>query len=129
MSFFLSNNNLNSQQFNYKEIGEEFCKYYFNMVSYYDVNHLYHPQAFITFLEEEFIGVNAYNEKLLSIGSPKFVFNNLNGTIQPLGQNIIISINYYNNILNNNWNKFTNTFILTQLNNNWIIINQIFKIM
>jgi len=132
MSFLLSNNNLNPPQLNYKEIGEEFCKYYYNSFSSYGINgviNLYHPDARITFLEEECANIIAYNQKLLNIGLSKLMFNNLIGTTQPHGTDtVIISVVGDYCTSNNIWNKFTDVFIISLLNGNWIITHHIFKI-
>ena len=131
MSFLLSNNNINPP-FNHREIGQEFCKYYYNTFSFYGlggITTLYHPEARITFLDEECIGVIAYNQKLMNIGFPKLIFNNLVGTAQPLNNDtIIISVIGECCVRNDNWGKFNDVFIITLYNNNWIITNHIFKV-
>jgi hypothetical protein len=132
MSFLLSNNNFNVPQLNHKEIGQEFCKYYYNAFSSQGltgVANLYHPDTQITFLEEECVGLVAYNQKLINLGLYKLMFNNLIGTTQPHGlDTIIISVTgdccAYNGI---QWGKFSDVFIINQLNNNWIITHHIFK--
>jgi len=136
MSFLLSNNNFNAPPLNHKEIGQEFCKHYYNSFSSYGINgvtNLYHQDAQITFLEEECVGLIAYNQKLLNIGLSKLMFNNLIGTTQPHEINsIIISVTgdccVYNNLQNNNWGKFSDVFIINQINGNWFITHHIFKV-
>ncbi len=137
MSFILSNNNFNVPQLNHKELGQEFCALYYNSFSSHGINgvvNLYHPSAQITFLDEECIGVIAYNQKLINIGISKIVFNNLIGTTQSHGADtIIISITgeccpYIGLHCDNNWNKFSDVFILNQINGNWIISHHIFKV-
>jgi hypothetical protein len=131
MSFLLSNNNFNPLQLNHKELGQEFCKYYYNAFSSYGINgvvNLYHPYAQITFLEEECVGVVAYNQKLINLGLSKLMFNNLIGTTQPHGtDNIIISVAGDCCAHNGIWGKFTDVFIISLLNGNWIITHHIFK--
>jgi hypothetical protein len=129
MSFLLTNNN--PPPLNHKEIGQEFCKYYYNAFSSQGINgisHLYHPEAKITFLEEECIGVIAYNQKLSNIGLPRLTFNNLIGTTQ-LHSNDCIIINVAGDCCANDgiWGKFSDVFIITLSNGNWIIIHHIFK--
>jgi hypothetical protein len=136
MSFLLSNNNNYSPPFNHREIGQEFCKYYYNTFSSCGLNgiaHLYHPEAKITFLEEECVGIIEYNQKLSNIGLPLLSFNNLIGTTQPHNNDtIIISVNgdccVSNGFRNNNWGKFSDVFVITLFNGNWVIIHHIFKV-
>jgi len=131
MSFVLSNNNFNIPQLNHKEIGQEFCKYYYNAFSSQGlpgVANLYHQNAQITFLEEECIGIVAYNQKLLNIGLCKLMFNNLVGITQAHDQDTII-ISVTGECCATCWGKFTDVFIINQQNNNWIITHHIFSLL
>jgi hypothetical protein len=138
MSFILTNNAINNQPiFDYKHVGLEFSKYYYNMFSsqgLQNLSNLYDLNALITFLEEECIGFVALNQKMSNLGINKMLFNNLIGTTQPhQDDSVLLNVTGECAVSTNNsgvpiWGKFNDVFILTLINGNWIIKQHIFKI-
>ena len=136
MSFILSSNGVQPPppypHLSHKEIGQEFCKYYYNAFASNGINgiaNLYHPEALITFLEEECVGSVAFSQKLNNLGLTRLLFNNLVGTTQPHNNDtVIISVSGDCCAHTNHWGKFSDVFVISLMGGNWVIVHHIFKV-
>jgi hypothetical protein len=123
----------------YKQIGEEFCKvYYENMMKngLNGVSHLYCPNICITFLDDECSQLIALNQKFQNLGIARFNYSHISGIVQPIGNdNIVINVTGHCasvgiNGMCSEWTRFSETFILARYNdtNLWAIRQQLYKL-
>lgn len=116
----------------YKQIGEEFCKYYYNQYDE-DIKKLYetyHPQAKISFDNKEFLGPESFIKFIEQSGLYKFTHYDINITVQPVDDTcILITCNGHISINNSIFlNKFVES-LLVQRNeiNRFYICNNVIK--
>lgn len=125
--------NLADVRLNYKQIADEFCKYYYTL---YDANMallstLYYPESQFTYQDSEFNGFDNLLNGLRMNGIYKFTHHSLNITTQPFGPaNIIINIIGILSINDSIYqNKFIETIVLQRDDFNMLrIFSTIFKI-
>jgi len=131
--FRVSHSNSIDIRINYKQLADEFCKYYYSLydTNFILLNNFYNQASQFTFQDEEILGFNNLLEKLRSNGYYKFTHNNMKINSQPIGQNNLL-INILGNISINDsifQNKFIETIILQKDNlNKFEIFSTIFKI-
>lgn len=137
MSFFISRND----DYNYKNIGHEFCINYYNDVEYNGYNSTakyYYSDAKISFLGREFNDFSSFINELNRLNIKSMSINNISGINQPeLNKKILINTTGNFCIKDNNnsiyqltgSNIFSNTFVLVFNDNTqqWHITNHIFK--
>lgn len=134
MSFTLRPNLIDAK-LNYKQIADEFCKYYY---SKYDTNFdsltsLYYPDSQFTYQDEEVSGFINLLNKIKSNGVYKFTHHNMKVNTQPIGSKHIL-INVYGTLSLNDsiyQNKFNETILLqrSEDNNNFSICSTIFRLL
>ncbi|QKF93730.1 nuclear transport factor 2 [Fadolivirus algeromassiliense] len=117
----------------YKNIADEFCKYYYTL---YDSNFpmlhtVYYSDAQFTYQDVEFTGFNNLLHALINHGIYKFTHHSLNITAQPIGPNDIMILVCGLLSLNDSiyQNKFVETIYLHRDEiNNMRVCSTVFKI-
>jgi len=123
---------LNNIFYKYHDIAIEFAKIYYSKYrgDYNDLTELFSSNTKITHLGDEMISANELKNKILINKIDKIDYCNIDITSQPIDENKIL-INVIGQMLINydtNIKKFTETIILTKLNDNrFYITNMIFK--
>ncbi|AYV78902.1 MAG: hypothetical protein Edafosvirus46_4 [Edafosvirus sp.] len=119
----------------HKKITEDFCKMYYtnnsSNLGLYSSEGLYKSDATLTFLEDECTGYNMYLHKLHNLGIKKFNYQAVTWNSQAVGNKSII-INATGNFCAYNeydaqsqWNKFSETFVISRDEQNKFYICQI----
>jgi hypothetical protein len=137
-SFNIEDSQLNLNQVNHKKIGEEFCKlYYQNMIKggFSNVLGLFTTDAKCNFMDQEFIGAYNILVNLSQKQIHKFVYSNIYANYQSDLSNVLISasgnitaIPFVKNAGISKPFKFTETFILKNINGSYFITNYIFRL-
>lgn len=102
--------------YKYKQIAEEFCKYYYNLYDN-DFKRLassFHPDAQITINDKEIYGFDNYYKFLEQSCMTKFTHHDMVISCQPLGDSsLILTVNGTITISNSIFiNKFIETLVL-----------------
>lgn len=120
----------------YSKIGEDFCKLYYHKMAesgFSNVMNLFTKDSRCTYDNQEFLGCYDLLIKLSQLGIHKFNYKKINANYQPFGDSILISVfGEFNPISFQKQNgklfKFSETFILKNINGNYFITNHILKI-
>lgn len=119
--------------YKYKQIAEEFCKYYYNLYDN-DFKRLassFHPDAQITIKDIEIHGFDNYYKFLEQNGITKFTHHDMAISCQPLGDaSLILTVNGTITVDNSIFvNKFIETLVLQRNEfNRFYIFSCILKI-
>ena len=119
----------------YEELGQEFCRYYYNMFDgeFPSLSKLYVGSPCITFNNKKFSTLYDVYLNLIGDGIWSFKHNNITGNCQPMGENsVLINVNGFISI-NSSFKKykFNETIVLTRENcyaSKFYISNSIFKL-
>jgi Nuclear transport factor 2 (NTF2) domain len=137
MSFTLFRSNNNSQlidiRYNYKQLAEELCKYYYTA---YDNNfmalaNVYYDDSQFTYQDNEFSGFNTLLQALRGNNINKFTHHNMTASAQPIGPNNLLIVVYGSISFNDSifMNKFIETLYLQKDDSNVMrICSTIFKV-
>lgn len=109
----------------YREIGESFCKHYYENIKNPDsIANLYNSNALITHNGEEILGYEKYRLKLKFMITPQTVHTPVKIFVQPMGDSIVITVlvNRINSFIKT---SYVETFVLSRFNGNLFIVNNI----
>lgn len=127
------NKNKIDVQNSFRQIAEEFCKYYYTVYdnNFLELANLCLPNTLFTYMDEELIGFNRLVEKINKHYIYKFHHKQININFQPVGNNGIIILSTGTISLNDSIieNRFTESILLEMDDKNrFFIINNLFKI-
>lgn len=123
----ISNNQIDVR-LNYRRITEEFCKYYYFLydTNFFQLNGLYLPDSYFTYLDEEFVGFNSLYEKIRQNNIYKFTHHKMNITSQPVGEKTLLIMTTGCLTINDSifQQKFAETILLQRDDNNNFFVNR-----
>jgi len=92
MNFNYQRANLVDVKANYKQITENFIKFYYSLydTDFLKMGQLYKPDACFTFLDEEMIGFNNLVDKLKQYNITKFTHHSVHVNSQPVGDRTLM---------------------------------------
>ena len=126
-----TNNIFKNNNIDYKKIGQEFCNIYYKRLNLNlnNIRDFFELNCKFVFLGEECIGINNYLN-LLNSKSIQLLNSNIKHIDSTITDNNNLLISVMGVITSNNINyfNFIETFILKKVNNNYLIINKIFRL-
>ena len=135
MTDLVNNNNINTNNIIYTKIGEDFCKVYYQKISeggFSNVMNYFWKDSKCTFDNQEFNGPYGVLVKLSQMGVHKFSYKKISGNFQPIGDSILICssgdlcpLSFQKT--SGKLIKFSETFILTNINGIYCITNYVFR--